>query len=250
MKFGFKALHRQTARQGVDAPKSKVAMCVHPRRIKRKPPALTRKLPDYVVQLPERGGRGVLAGGGIVTAAHCVRLDVGGGMVLGDYYIEEIQAGNTRLKVRPLAVEPVSDIALLGALDDQQFPDEVEAFEQFCETTSPVPLLTGRIKTRKPMLVRILGHDGNWIDGQVGLFNEAASSVWVEAEKEVSGGSSGGPILTLGGELVAIVSNASIPQGDAKATGCCPRPLFALPVWACIKHFGAAIELCRVSNHR
>jgi hypothetical protein len=170
--------------------------------------------------------------------------------VFGDYYLEKVQAGNTCLKLTLLAVEPVSDIALLGAPDEQVFPDEVEALEEFSANTQAVPLFTGSIKPRKPMSVRILGHDGRWIDGSVGLFNEHSSSLWIEGEREILGGSSGGPILTLDGELVAIVSNAAIPQGGSKATGCCPRPLFALPVWACLKYFGAAITSRRVRKNQ
>jgi len=213
----------------------------------------TGVLPAYVLQLPERGGRAVLAAAifdrrlcGVLTAAHCVNFGTNGEMVLGDYYLEKVQAGNTGLTLTPFAVEPVSDIALLGAPDEQVFPDEVEAFEEFCANTQPVPLFTGFIKPRKPMPVRILGHDRRWIDGSVGLFYEHSSSLWIEGEREILGGNSGGPVLTLDGELVAIVSNASIPQGGSKATGCCPRPLFALPVWACLKYFGAAITPRRI----
>lgn len=199
-------------------------------------------IPEYVVKLPGRGGRGVLAGSVIMTAAHCLNFSTDGEMVLGDHYIEEVKAGSVRLKLKPLVVEPLSDIALLGALDEQVFPDEVEAFEEFCAKTPSVPLFKGRIKRGKQLAVRILGHHGRWIDGSVGLFNEAAPSLWLEADDEVAGGSSGGPIVSLDGELVAIVSNASKPQGGLKSTGCCPRPLHALPVWACLLYFGVTLQ--------
>lgn len=53
-------------------------------------------------------------------------------MVLGDYFIEEIETLHGKLKVGPLAVEPVQDIAVLVALDDQVFYKEVDMFNEFC----------------------------------------------------------------------------------------------------------------------
>lgn len=40
----------------------------------------------------------------------------------------------------PYAVEPVSDLAVLGNIDYQAFPDEAKAFDDFCNTTEPVPI--------------------------------------------------------------------------------------------------------------
>ena len=51
-------------------------------------PALAKRreshggIPDYVVQLPARGGRGVLAGSGIISAAHCIAVGTQADMVL------------------------------------------------------------------------------------------------------------------------------------------------------------------------
>ena len=47
-------------------------------------------------------------------------------MVLGEHYVEQIVSANEILKVAPLAIEPLSDIAILGSLDDNNFYVEVE----------------------------------------------------------------------------------------------------------------------------
>jgi len=141
-----------------------------------------------------------------------------------------------RLKVTPLAVEPVADIAVLGCLDAQVFPDESRAFEECWKATSPVPLARRRIPCGKPFAIRVLNADGHWTDGEAELFDESDPYVWMEAHSEVKGGASGGPILNQRDELVAIVSNSSVPTPGLKSTGRSPRPLKALPRWICDKY--------------
>src|SRR4051812_29212571 len=78
-----------------------------------------------VVELSPRGGRGVLvAGGFVLTAAHCVRAVYTGDMALGDDYHECVKlADGQKLKLRVEAVEPVADIAALGAPGPESLAD-------------------------------------------------------------------------------------------------------------------------------
>src|ERR1700750_1667248 len=69
-------------------------------------------------------GHGALIGGGfILTAAHCVTYPATefewGALPLDDLFAEIDTAAGV-IRVRWLAVEPVHDIAILGALDDQE----------------------------------------------------------------------------------------------------------------------------------
>jgi len=74
-----------------------------------------------------RIGQGVLIKNNlIITAAHCIDFKNEGEMVVGGYFIEKIKTSEKELKVAPLAVEPVSDIAVLGSLDGQEFLKEAE----------------------------------------------------------------------------------------------------------------------------
>jgi hypothetical protein len=189
---------------------------------------------DAVVQIPSSGGRGVLVGEIILTAAHCVTFSTNGEMVLGDFFIEEIETRRgRRLKVRPLAVEPVADIAALGCLDDQQFYEEVEAFEDFCHATTPMPIAGVCMPCHQALGVCVLNANGQWVSGEAKLFNDSLPGIWIEADEEIKGGASGGPIINRRGELIAIVSHSSVPTSGIKATGVCPRPLKALPQWVC-----------------
>ena len=79
----------------------------------------------------------VVPGRMIATAAQVVSWDAKGGVVLGHYYIEAVEADHRTLKVRPLAVERVADVAVLGALDGQVSAEHAaasDAFEAFCES--------------------------------------------------------------------------------------------------------------------
>lgn len=57
----------------------------------------------------------------IVTTAHVIKWD--GGMALGDYFHEDVEIAGRRLTASVYAAEPVSDIAVLGAPDDQALPE-------------------------------------------------------------------------------------------------------------------------------
>lgn len=110
----------------------------------------TAKIERAIVRLTKQDGRGVLVPGGLIlTAAHCIKWNGTGGMTLGDFFIEDIETSDGRkLKATPLAVEVISDIAILGALDGWEFANEADEFATFCQSTSPVPLNTQAIKPK------------------------------------------------------------------------------------------------------
>lgn len=185
------------------------------------------------VSLLKLRGRGVLVDGNIIlTAAHCINFETTGGMVLGDYYIEDIKtAKGVKFKVRPIAVEPVADIAALGSVDDQVLPEEADAFEGFCETTKPVRLCVCDFKVFKSFPVFVLNANGKWVRGYAQKCKDDANSFWFETEEGLKGGASGGPIVNSSGELVGIVSHFSGTK--VMKEGLTPRPHLTLPVWVC-----------------
>jgi len=192
------------------------------------------------VSLPQKGGQGVLVGGNLIlTAAHCTdyresSLHGEGSFIVGDYFIEEISTSKGRLKVAPLAVEPVADIAVLGALDDQEFAEEASDFEAFCERTKPVRLCRSDFPLFEEFKVQIYTHKGIWVTGKAIQCTEDATKLFVEADEQIEGGTSGGPIINDSGELVGVVSNFSeVNVVGAKSNGTAPRPHLTLPVWVC-----------------
>ncbi len=187
------------------------------------------KIEAATVRFPRKDGQGVLVPGQmIVTAAHVVSWSTEGGMALGDYYIEEIKAGSCIFKVQPLAVEPVTDIAVLGALDGQVFPDEAEAFEEFCESTAPVSICTVDFPWHSPFPVHVLTHTGRWVSARATQWGVDDSVLSIEASEGIEGGTSGGPVVTNDGLLLGVVSTVG---GEPPRTGMIPRVHLAAPVW-------------------
>ncbi len=239
------------------------ALCFWAMRPGRLREMLQESICDVVVgatvSFPKIGGQGVLVNGELIlTAAHCIDFTCAGDMVLGDYFVEEVKTNKGIVKVAPLAVEPVSDIAVCGALDDQEFHREVEDFEDFCEQTRPVPVFRGEMQfpkyrsgelpklselsaLRKAFNVYIYTHRQTWVTGKARQMWPGAKSLWVEADEQIESGTSGGPVINDSGELVGIVSHSGgIPSGETEGRqGQVPRPHLALPVWICRRIFNS-----------
>ncbi len=185
------------------------------------------------VRFPRRGGKGVLIRGGLVlTAAHVIEWTHEGFMALGDdaSFLQPIEVGGRQLMVYPLAVEPVADLAILGAPDEQWIPDEAKAFEQFCEATAAVALATEEFSFGTSVPAYILTHTGRWITGRVTQYGHPAS-MFLETGEGIEGGTSGSPVVTEHGRLIGVVSNAGGPQREPCRMGSIPRPHLAAPVW-------------------
>lgn len=185
------------------------------------------------VTLTKKGGRGVLVNDNIIlTAAHCVDFSCEGAMVLGDYFIEDIETCSGKLKACPLAVEPVNDIAALCSLDSQEFYDESSKFEEFCENTKPVPLFLKETERFKEFRVHLRTAKGLWVSGKAQRCGDRGSPVfWIDTDESIERGASGGPIINGRGQLVGIVSVSGGPGEGPFKSGQFPRPHLALPVW-------------------
>jgi len=189
---------------------------------------------DYVVRVPFGGGVGVLVGDVILTAAHCVNYVAAGPMARDDSHVEEIVTfQGCRLKAALLAVELVYDIAVLGSLDMQEWPEEAAAFQRYCEMTKPVPLARSLIQNGERLTVSIRNRDGYWVEGSTLVGRNDLPGFHFETEKEVEKGASGGPVLNRHGELVGLVSVLQQEQRHRIQSLWCPQPLRTLPVWVC-----------------
>lgn len=191
------------------------------------------------VVILKKGGLGVLVSDNLImTAAHCIDCNCEGYMALGDYFIEEIKTAQEKvLKVSPLAVEPICDIAVLGSMDNQSFFDEARQFEVFCENTKSVPLCVSEIEPNEIFPVHTFTHKGTWVEGRAKYFSKNSPFLSIEYEEQIEGGTSGGPIINNYGELVGIVSTPSTVNGSDNFNGYAPRPNLTLPVWVYRQYF-------------
>jgi hypothetical protein len=175
------------------------------------------------VRLVEKGGQGVLVPGEfIITATHCIDWSGTGGMVLGDVYPAEIKtASGAKFQLCVDACEPVSDMAVLGELDNQQCPDDAEAFEQWREQVEPVPLSALQLEVGQSSPVFIFTHKREWLAGSVTRSGMAV----------VESGTSGSPVVTGDGLLLGIVSHTISHHRAGKACGTIPVANMSLPHW-------------------
>ena len=185
----------------------------------------------FKIHAKKRGnGQCVLVEGGlIITAGHCVDWDCTGGMAMGEFYLSKIRTGSGDLIASTLAVEPVSDIAVLGAPDDQDMPDEFLAFDEFVEGIPAVTLQRLPPKVRTPFPVWIRTHRKTWVAGEATYY--CGSRFAYRTDSEIRGGTSGDPIVNDAGELVGVVSHGTTSRVQGQYTSAAPLLLLALPAW-------------------
>ena len=152
-------------------------------------------------------------------------------MTLGDHYVEEIGAAGRTLKATPWALDPVSDIAVLGALDDQEFSAEEKAFLAFCESVRAVPVSRQTFEIFEPFPVWISTHKGPWVEAQAQQCSPQASQLSVTAREQIEPGTSGSPVIDEKGQLLGVVSQFSAADGDRSCVGMIPMPWYTLPAW-------------------
>lgn len=187
------------------------------------------------VRFPEKIGQGVLiAPGFIVTAAHVLKWELEeGGMALGDdaRYLQKIETGGRRMSVYPIAIEPLSDIAICGEVDGQWLPDECQAFADFCEVARPLRLDTREFPVDKQITAYVLTHTGQWVDCRVRQIAPQANTLFLETRGQIEGGTSGGPIVSENGSLLGVISHIGGSASDPLTYGWFPRPHLSAPVW-------------------
>jgi S1-C subfamily serine protease len=196
-----------------------------------------RTVEDATVKLCDKGGQGVVVPGGyLVTAAHCVPWDGNGRMALGDPCIVSVRTkSNAQFRVAVAACDPVTDIAVLGAMDDQRCPSEAEAFESWRETVTPIAISTMIPGVDESCQVHVLTHSGEWLIASVTQYGDPAGlpngSIWIKPEAEIKGGTSGSPVVNDHGELVGIVSQSHMSGGSPVEESPMPVVHLAVPRW-------------------
>ena len=192
-----------------------------------------------IVDFPNKGGRGVLVDGNLIlTAAHCINYQIDGAMVLQEdgEWNEEIETGVGGLRVAPVAVEAVSDLAVLGSMDRQDFTEDAERFDKFCEASSSVPICKEEFLPFEEFHVYVYDLKKAWIPAAVVQASKYSPALWIAADGKIEPGMSGGPIVNRSGELVAIHAHSFGTvgtDGQSNIRGRGSRPHLAAPAWVC-----------------
>jgi Trypsin-like peptidase domain len=197
-----------------------------------------RKLPnpDCVVQVGY--GRGFVVGSDsrrlVLTAAHCLpKLPPPHALS----YLEERTYGNLLAPLSGkrtvwaecLFADPVADIAVLGAPDNQELFEEAEAFEDL--VSSRRSLRIGNAQDGEGWMLSL---DNRWVPTRIAVCGTWNASLEIGPTQ---GGQSGSPILGCSGQAVGIIvvgsETLSINTGQTTNERSAGNPILAcaLPGW-------------------
>ncbi len=169
----------------------------------------------------------------VITASHCANWDSTGNMVTnGEGYLNNIKTKVGDFLATTLAVEAVSDIAVLGSPDPQNYYYESVAFDESCEPVIPVKLLKNipNLKLGERFPVWVWTHRESWVAGTATYFL-GNSTFSFDTESEIPNGSSGGPVVNHAGELIGIVSHCTSAPSQGIFTSAAGFLPMALPAW-------------------
>jgi S1-C subfamily serine protease len=218
----------------------------------RKTKAVREQVAAATVRLTKGGGQGVLVPGDyILTAAHCIPWPGRNHVLADDDCFESVHAqvayrdgGNFQAEL--VAADPVADIAVLAQADSQQFEDDAVAFEKFANAVTSVPLWIGTPPEREFIPVLLLTHKGTWTTGVVTQNRSPGrppgSSLCLDTDSPVLGGTSGGPVVDLDGRLIGVVSRSTRRAEGGTYPGMIPLACLALPRWVADRVAGAGEE--------
>lgn len=89
------------------------------------------------------------------------------GGVWGDPHLERVALrGGQRIKADIWAVDPISDIAVLGEPDGQRSDKECEQWADALAAIEPVLICVDEFPLNEPFLVLILTHNKGWVEAQ------------------------------------------------------------------------------------
>jgi hypothetical protein len=100
-----------------------------------------------------------------------------------------------------LFYDPVSDLAVLGPPDDQELSEHFDAYEDFTELLTPVPMAD----TEASGEAWLLSLENVWFRGRFERIN--MGPLWLtEFEGKILGGMSGSPVLNSAGAAIGVVN--------------------------------------------
>lgn len=180
---------------------------------------------------PGEGGQGVYIGNNFVlTAAHCLKFDTDGGIALGDYVIYYIERPEGEpIWCSPVCIDPCSDLAVVGPCDSQDLSERHWEFLTFFADVVPIEIRREPLQLDESKRCEIRTHLGTWVSGKMKRHSDSPWA-WLDADENIIGGTSGGPIVDNDGQILAVMS---IAGGSVGVTTSGPHsiPPLRLPSW-------------------
>ena len=185
----------------------------------------------HVVLTEKLDGKAVIVGDKILTACHCIPLDFDREdreLTLQTDLIVKLQSASGDLFPANIEfADPISDVAILGTPDAQAFSGGASLYED-CVSCSPIEVYFGDLPSASPCRSATETGVGLPDTGTAELFPN--HRIFVETEKEILPGPSGGPIV-FQGNLIAVVSSTNEDPDDGVFNGVHPLLAKTLPRW-------------------
>jgi hypothetical protein len=166
----------------------------------------------------------------VITAAHCLPAIPELGGERSDWAetfpdLIGLLAARPSVSAECLFVDPIADIAVLGAPDSQELCEHADAYETFLASRKPLKV-GGAMDWDMPAPASLIALDGHLIVCAARCFG---GPLLIEDLAEPSvGGMSGSPVLDQAGVAVGIVSESSEKNGIVRE-GSAPRLVVSLP---------------------
>jgi hypothetical protein len=171
----------------------------------------------------------------IVTAAHCVPIPDWSQPPWDNWENTKFKFvglldGDTTIAVTVLFWDPITDLAVLGAPDDQELFEEYAAYETFVEQVGRIPIAPLRLPLQARDAERtssawMLPLEGDWFACETG--DNVLGLLVSNSEKPIVGGMFGSPIIDQTGAALGVVSRS--PEGGENAEGYSTRLAICLP---------------------
>lgn len=180
---------------------------------------------------PGEGPQGVYIGNGFVlTASHCLKFDTYGGIALDDYVIYYIDRPEGEpIWCSPVCIDPCSDLAVVGPCDSQALAERHSDFLSFFEDVVPIEIRRESLKLDESIGCETRTHLGTWVSGKMTRHSDGPW-VWLDADENIFGGTSGGPVVDDDGRILAVMSIAGGSDGELNS-GPHSIPSRWLPPW-------------------
>src|SRR4029077_2562754 len=121
-----------------------------------------------------------------------------------------------------LFADPIADVVVLGSPDDQELPNEAEAFNALVESATPIAIAEAPSWENEAWMLSL---GGDWFQCR---YTRNEGPLWVSTTTQpIVGSMSGSPIILNDGKAIGIVTLAV--EGGHEAPNA--RLFRSLPVW-------------------
>jgi hypothetical protein len=203
-----------------------------------------------------QGGRGFIIEGPhserfVVTAAHCLRKLPRPKISDSEdrfYRLLAAPGKKARIMVECLFADPISDVAVLGAPDNQATPDDADAYQTLIVAATTIPINYAPPTELDGSTAWVLMLDGEWAPCLVQCYKDGRLRLEAAAEGVIVGGMSGSPILARDGSAIGVISRS---DSSGKFGGPNPQLSRNLPGWlVCMSDGQPAAVSAPVSSNK